>query len=89
MKVEYIYHTPRDEDREIEMTIHQIEKENTIGCLISSMIMLGILFIFFSLLPFFLTILGILIIVLACITIYKAYLEQHVLNFIQKHNLHR
>lgn len=89
MKIEYIYTPKKDEQQDAEIIFRQIEKENTIGCLITSLVMLCLLFIFIALLPVFLTILGYLIIVLACITIYKAYLEQFVLNFIQKHNLRR
>ena len=82
-------HNSNDYNRDFEITIRQLEKENTIGCLISGIIMLCLLFIFFALLPFFLTVIGFLIIILVCITIYKAYLEHYVLNFIQKHNLRR
>ena len=78
-----------DNDHEFEITFQQLEKENTIGCLISGIVMLCFLFIFFALLPFFLTIIGFFIVFLAFITIYKLYLERHVLNFIQKHNLRR
>ena len=88
MPKEYIYES-KNSDHDFEITFQQLERENTIGCLISGMVMLCLLFIFFALLPFFLTIIGVFIIVLACITIYKVYLEQHVLNFIQKHNLRR
>ena len=89
MKIEYIYRNSKEDQHDVEMAIRQIERENTIGCLITSLIMLSILFVFLALLPFFLTLLGYIILVLACITIYKAYLERHVLNFIQKHNLRR
>lgn len=89
MEIEYIYHTSEDEDREVENTIRRIERENTIGCLVSGFVMLCLLFVFLYLLPFFLILLGISIITIACIIVYKAYLEQHVLNFIQKHNLRR
>ena len=89
MEIEYIYHTSEDEDREVEKTIRRIERENTIGCLISGLVMLCLLFVFLYLLPFFLILIGISIITIACIIFYKAYLEQFVLNFIQKHNLRR
>lgn len=89
MKIEYIYQSSENNRPDTDITIRQIERENTIGCLVTSIIMLGLLFVFLALLPLFLTILGYIILILAGITIYKVYLERHVLNFIQKHNLRR
>ena len=87
MSSKYIYHNSKNTDPEIEITFQKLEKENTIGCLIFSIVMLSLLFIFLTILPFLLTVIEFLIIILACITIYKVYLERHVLNFIQKHHL--
>lgn len=83
MEIEYIYPDPND-DKDIKNRIKQLQKENTIGCLISGLVLLGGLFILFALLPFILAFLGWSILFLSIFIIYKAYLEEYVLNFIQK-----
>lgn len=88
MEIEYIYHN-KDEEQDIEQQIRRIKQENTIGCLFSTLILLAVLFVALLLLPFFITIIGYTIIVLSIYLGYKMYLERHVLNFIQKHNLRR
>ena len=86
MKIEYDYIiTPSNENLKQEMK--RLKREETIGCLIGSLILLVALFIIISLLPFILFILGWLIIFIAAITIYKMYFESAVLNFIQKRKM--
>lgn len=88
MKIEYIYHT-NENPKDITEELRKIERANTIGCLITGLVMLCMLFAFLYLLPFILIVLGFIIIGVGLLTIYKVYLERHVLNFIQKHNLRR
>jgi len=86
MKIEYDYIvTPSNEN--IKQEMKRLKREETIGCLIGSLILLVALFIIISLLPFILFILGWLIIFIAAITIYKMYFESAVLNFIQKRKM--
>ena len=77
-----IYHEPIDDLKNQRNT-------DTIGCLFSGLILLLSLFIFLIILPFLLTFLFYLIVFVAIILVYKLYLERHVLNFMQKHNLRR
>lgn len=88
MKIEYIYPDPQEE-ADIDKQIRRMQKENTAGCLISSLFMLITVFIILTLLPVILLILGYAIVILGVYTIYKIYLESWVLNFIQKHKQRR
>lgn len=83
MEIEYIYPDPND-DRDLEKQLKQMQKENTLGCLIMGLFLLGGLFIFLTLLPILLVILGYSIIVLAIYIGYKAWLEEPVLRLIDK-----
>ena len=83
MEIEYIYPDPKD-DRDLDAQLKKMQKENTLGCLIMGLFLLGGLFIFLTLLPILLIILGYSIIVLAVYIAYKAWLEEPVLNLIQK-----
>lgn len=83
MEIEYIYPDP-DDNKDIEAQIKKMQKENTIGCLIMGLFLLGGLFIFLTLLPIILVILGYSILILAVYIAYKAWLEEPVLNLIQK-----
>ena len=88
MEIEYIYHNPKEEELVIE-EIKRQQKEDTIGCLFSGLILLLGLAIFLIMLPFLLTFILYLIVFTSIVLVYKLYLESHVLNFIQKHNLRR
>lgn len=83
MEIEYIYPDTKD-DRDLDAQLKKMQKENTLGCLIMGLFLLGGLFIFLTLLPILLIILGYSIIVLAVYIVYKAWLEEPVLNLIQK-----
>ena len=89
MEIEYIYHTPEQEEDLIIAQIERQKKADTIGCLFSGLFLLCTLFIFLTILPFLLTVVLYLIVITAIMLIYKLYLERHVLNFMQKHNLRR
>ena len=82
MEIEYIY-TSQD-DKDIERQLKQMKKENTIGCLIMGLIFLGGMFIFLTMLPIILLVLGYSILFLSVYIIYKAYLEDYILSFINK-----
>ena len=88
MEIEYIYNNDND-DKELEKEINRLKKQSTLSGLITILTALVLLFIFLALLPFILVILGYSILGLGIYILYKAYLEQHILNFIQKHNLRR
>lgn len=88
MEIEYIYHSPKEDELIIEEMKRQ-RKADSIGCLFMGLIFLLGLFIFLTILPFLLTFLFYLIVFTAIMLIYKLYLESYVLNFIQKHNLRR
>ncbi len=83
MEIEYIYPDP-DDNRDLEKQLRQMQKENTLGCLVMGLFLLGGLFIFLTLLPVLLVILGYSIIVLAIYIGYKAWLEESVLHLIDK-----
>ena len=83
MKIEYIYPDP-DDDKNITAQIKQMQKENLLGCLIAGLVLLSGLFILLALLPIILVILGWSILIISVFIIYKAYLEEPVLNLIQK-----
>ena len=86
MEIEYIY--PDNNDKQREEQMRRLERENTIGCLVMGLFLLIGAFVFLSLLPFFLIVLGYSILGLGIYIIYKAYLEDTVLNFIQKIKSH-
>lgn len=83
MEIEYIYPDP-DDERNIKAQIKQLQKENTMGCLIMALVLLGGLFILLAVLPVVLVILGWSIVFLGVYIVYKAYVEDFVLNLIQK-----
>ena len=82
MEIEYIYPDPNDKD--FNKQIKQMQKENTIGCLVLGLIFLGGLFLFLTMLPIILIVLGYSIIFLSIYILYKAYLEDFVLRLIDK-----
>ncbi len=82
MKIEYIY--PDPDDRDLKKQIKQMQKENTIGCLVLGLFILGGVFIFLTMLPAILLVLGYSILFLSIYILYKAYLEDFVLTFIDK-----
>lgn len=83
MKIEYIYPDP-DDEKNITAQIKQMQKENLLGCLIAGLVLLSGLFILLALLPIILVIIGWSILFVSVFIIYKAYLEEPVLNLIQK-----
>lgn len=82
MEIEYIY--PDPDDKDFNKQIKQMQKENTIGCLVLGLIFLGGLFLFLTMLPIILIVLGYSIIFLSIYILYKAYLEDFVLRVIDK-----
>lgn len=83
MKIEYIY--PDDENnKDLTAELKQMQKESTLGCLVAGLMLLSGLFILLAILPIVLTILGWSLLVLSVYIVYKAYLEEPVLNLIQK-----
>ena len=82
MEIEYIY--PDPDDKDFNKQIKQMQKENTIGCLVLGLIFLGGLFLFLTMLPIILIVLGYSIIFLSIYILYNAYLEDFVLRFIDK-----
>jgi len=85
MEIEYIYPNQDDDDnKNFKKQVKQMQKDSTLGCLILALCMLGVLFIFFTILPIILVVLGYSILFLSIYIIYKAYLEVFVLNFIEK-----
>ena len=87
MKIEYL--PPEKEDEILNETLKQAQKEEALGCLLMGLFMLIMLFTFLAMLPVLLIILGAIITCTALYLAYKIWLERHVLNFIQKHNLRR
>ena len=82
MVIEYIY--PDPDDKDFNKLIKQMQKENTIGCLVLGLVVLGGLFLFLTMLPVILIVLGYSIIFLSIYIVYKAYLEDFVLRLIDK-----
>ncbi len=82
MEIEYIY--PDPDDKDFNKQIKQMQKENTIGCLVLGLVVLGGLFLFLTMLPVILIVLGYSIIFLSIYIVYKAYLEDFVLRLIDK-----
>lgn len=88
MKIEYDFDTKRQNDA-FEIELRRINRENTIGCLITGLFLLITLFVILALLPFLLIFVGWMIIFIAAVVIYKLYLESPLLNFIQKIKMRR
>ena len=85
MEIEYIYPNQDDDDnKNFKKQVKQMQKDSSLGCLILALCMLGGLFIFFTILPIILVVLGYSILFLSIYIIYKAYLEVFVLSFIEK-----
>ena len=82
MEIEYIY--SNHDDHDFNKQIKQMQKENTIGCLVLGLLLLGGLFIFLTMLPIILIVIGYSILFLSVYILYKAYLEDHVISFINK-----
>lgn len=79
---------PEGDDREkFYQALKEAERQETIGCLLVGLLMLVIAFAFLAMLPVLLVILGYAIIFTAIYLVYKMWLEQPLLNFIQKHHL--
>ena len=82
MKIEYIYPEPNDED--FNKQIKQMHNQNMIGCLVLGLLLLGGLFIFLTMLPVILIVVGYSRLFLSVYIIYKAYLEDFVIRIIGK-----
>ena len=81
---------PEGKDREkFYQAIKEAERQETIGCLMMTLVMLIMGAVFLTLLPVMLVILGYAIAVTAIYLVYKLWLEAPILNFIQKHNLRK
>lgn len=83
MEIEYIYPDP-DDEHNIKQQIKQLQKENTMGCLIMALMLLGGLFILLAVLPVVLMVVGWSIVFISVYIVYKAYVEDFVLGLIQK-----
>jgi len=88
MKIDYIYRAD-NENGITEEELKRMEREETIGCLLTGLVLLVMVYLFLAMLPFLLVFLGIMIIALAGYIIYKLYLESYVLNYIQKRNMRK
>jgi len=88
MRIDYIYRAD-NENGVSEQELRRLEKEETIGCLVSGLVLLIMVYLFLAMLPFLLVILGGMIIALALYIVYKLYLESYVLNYIQKRNMRK
>jgi len=82
MEIEYIY--PDPDDKDLKKQIKQMQRENTLGCLVLGLFILGGLFLFLTMLPIILVVLGYSILFLSVYILYKAYLEDFVLTLIDK-----
>lgn len=82
MEIEYIYLDPDDKD--FNKQIKQMHNQNMIGCLILGLVLLGGLFIFLTMLPIILIVIGYSILFLSIYIVYKAYLEEFVIKIINK-----
>lgn len=81
---------PEGDDREkFYKAFKEAERQETIGCLMMSLVMLIMGSVFLTLLPVMLVILGYAILFTAIYLVYKMWLEVPILNFIQKHNLRK
>ena len=88
MKIDYIYRAD-NENGITEEELKRMEREETIGCLLTGLVLLVMVYLFLAMLPFLLVFLGIMIIALAGYIVYKLYLESYVLNYIQKRNMRK
>ncbi|MBQ8751348.1 MAG: hypothetical protein IJZ30_06920 [Alphaproteobacteria bacterium] len=82
MEIEYIY--PDPDDKDLKKQIKQMQRENTLGCLVLGLFILGGLFLFLTMLPIILVVFGYSILFLSVYILYKAYLEDFVLTLIDK-----
>ena len=82
MEIEYIY--PDPDDKDLKKQIRQMQRDNTLGCLVLGLFILGGLFLFLTMLPIILVVLGYSILFLSVYILYKAYLEDFVLTIIDK-----
>ena len=82
MEIEYIY--PDPDDKDFNKQIKQMHKQNMIGCLVLGLLLLGGVFIFLTMLPIILIVIGYSILFLSIYIIYKAYLEDFVVKIINK-----
>lgn len=81
MEIEYIYPDP-DDDKDVREQIRLMKKQDTLGCLTSLLVLFVVLFVFLTLLPFMLAVLGWSILFLGVYILYKAYLEVYVMRLI-------
>lgn len=88
MKIDYIYRAD-NENGITEEELKRMEREETIGCLLTGLVLLVMVYLFLAMLPFLLVFLGIMIVALAGYIVYKLYLESYVLNYIQKRNMRK
>lgn len=82
MKIEYIY-PPSDNEKEIEMQLKQMQKENMLGCLVSALFFLCGLSLLLLLLPALLIVTGYAAAALAVYIVYKAWLEDWIFRLIK------
>ncbi len=82
MEIEYIY--PDPDDKDFNKQIKQMHKQNMIGCLVLGLLLLGGVFIFLTMLPIILIVIGYSILFLSIYIVYKAYLEDFVVKIINK-----
>lgn len=78
-----------DDNEKFYLALKEAERQETIGCLLVGLFMLVMIFAFLTMLPLLLVILGYAIIFTAVYLVYKMWLEQPLLNFIQKHHLRK
>ena len=82
MEIEYIY--PNNNDNDLEKQLKQMKRESTLGCLIFALLFLGAIFIFLTILPVILVVIGYSILFLGIYIVYKAYIEDMVISLINK-----
>ena len=87
MKIE-IYRSIDDRE-DFSDEIRRLRRENFLGCLSAGLVLLIGLYILLALLPFLLVFIGVMIICISVIVVYKIYCESFVLNFIQKMRMKR
>ena len=81
---------PEGEDKEkFYQAFKQAERQETVGCLVMGLMVSVFLFVFLSLLPVFLVMLGSIIAITTVYLIYKMWLETPILDFIEKHHSHK
>lgn len=77
MKIEYIYPNNKD-PKDIKKMLKEMQKENTIGCLVAALVLISAVFILLALLPIILTILGWSMLTISVYILYKVYAEEYV-----------